>query len=414
DHDPIKTSSALHAGDNGLTVLRDPRSAIVVGALLTQFTVIGLLFTTGLFVKVFEAEFGWSRTIVSTSSSLAFVMMGIYAMAAGPLNDRYGPRLMLGTTSILFGLGFVLLSLISAPWQLFAVYAIFISAGLATHDVVTLSVIARWFEKRRGQMTGVAKSGTAVGQMCMPPLMAALIVAVGWREAVVILGTAAGIILFAAAMMMKMPPKTGEQAAGAPQTGTPFAEARRDSVFWRLCAMQLLFFPTLATVPFHIVAHGMDLGLSQPAAAILLTVIGGSSILGRLNVGTFSDRIGGRRAYVLCFVPMLAALTALLLVDWSTALFGIMLIYGFAHGGLFTVVSPTIAEYFGMRAHGAIFGVVLFFGTIGGAIGPIVAGWVFDNVGSYFYAFLMLITLIAIALALALSLPSRTQTQEAT
>ena len=85
--------------------------------------------------------------------------------------------------------------------------------------------------------------------------------------------------------------------------------------------------------------------------------------------------------------------------------------YGFAHGGLFTVVSPTVAEFFGTRAHGAIFGGIVFFGTIGAAVGPVVAGRIFDVTGSYDFAFGGLAAMGAVGLVLALTLPRRRASQ---
>jgi MFS family permease len=73
----------------------DKRYLIVLGACLTQFTVIGLLFSYGLFFKAFEAEFGWSRTLLSSCTSFAFIVMGVLAFFGGRLSDRYGPRLVL-------------------------------------------------------------------------------------------------------------------------------------------------------------------------------------------------------------------------------------------------------------------------------------------------------------------------------
>ena len=86
-------------------------------------------------------------------------------------------------------------------------------------------------------------------------------------------------------------------------------------------------------------------------------------------------------------------------------LFAAALGYGLSHGGLFTIVAPTIAEYFGTRAVGAIFGAIVFFGTVGGAIGPILAGRIFDDTGSYAAAFLTLAGMAAAGLVLVLSLP---------
>ena len=315
--------------------------------------------------------------------------------------------MVLTISAILYGLGYVLLGQIDAAWQLFVIFGLFLAIGMSTHDVVTLSVVARWFEKKRGIMTAVVKVGTALGQMSIPLVMALLIGWVGWRSAVTILGVLAAAILLVAAMLMRNPARPAGAAKDTPLTGMTYAEARGGPLFWRLCAIQALFFPILTTIPLHIVVHGQDMGMTQAIAALLLSFSAGGSIIGRLTVGTMSDRIGGRNAYILCFVPMIVALVLILFIDVPMLLFGAVTLYGFAHGGLFTVVSPTVAEYFGMRAHGAIFGVILFCGTVGGAIGPIVAGWVFDQTGGYTIAFLALVAFAVTGLALVLSLPRR-------
>ena len=405
----------------------DPRYLVVFGACVTQFTIVGLLFSVGLFFNVLEDELGWSRTLLSGSTSLAVLVMGVLAFFAGRLSDRYGPTAVLGTAGLLYGIGYGLISAVDEPWQLVALFGIFIGLGLSTHDVVTLSTIARWFERRRGAMTGVVKVGTATGQMVLPPLTALLMAGLGWRNAVLALGVGAAVLLLAAALSMKRPPESRSPDGRSPDRRLPerrssgrcspgpragagvagFAEVRRSRAFWTLCATQFLFFPSLVTVPLHVAVHGMDLGMTHATAATLLTVIGGASIVGRLTIGASVDRIGGRNAYVLCFVPLLIGLLALLAVETPGLLFPAVAVYGFAHGGFFTVVSPTVAELFGIRAHGAIFGGILFFGTIGAAIGPIVAGRVFDVTGSYAWAFIGLAVMGTLGLVLAISLPPR-------
>ncbi len=385
--------------------MRDPRLIVVFGACLTQFTVIGLLFSYGILFAEFEAAFGWSRTLLSACSALAFFMMGTLAIVGGRLNDRFGPRVVLSVTGLTYGLGFALISQIQAPWQLFAIFGTALALGLATHDVATLGTIARWYDKKRGIMSGVVKVGTALGQVAMPPIAAALILAFGFRPALAILGFAAAVILVLAAQLMRRPPEPTKDVATPALAGFSFPEARRHRTFWTLCLVQFLFFPTLVTIPLHLAVHGMDLGLSQPVAAALLSVIGAASIAGRLVVGGLVDRIGGKNAYTVCLAFLVSALIALMVTETPWLLFLVTGVYGFGHGGLFVVVSPTVAEYFGMRAHGAIFGVVVFFGTTGAAIGPILAGWVFDRTGSYLPAFITLAVGAALALVLARSLP---------
>lgn len=383
-----------------------PRFAIVFGACLTQFTVIGLLFSFGLFFKVFETEFGWSRTVLSACSALGFLVMGLLAMVGGRLSDRFGPRRVLAATGLGYGLGFMLISQVSHPWQLFLLFGTLIGAGLGTHDVVTLSTVARWFETRRGLMTAVVKVGTATGQIVLPPVVAMLIAFAGWRDAVVVLGAGAVVLLLVAAFAMSAPPMPAQGATPVAAGGDPLP-VRRGRVFWTLCAIQFCFFPALVTVPLHLPVHGMDMGLGTGQAAGLLSAIGASSIAGRLAIGKLTDVIGGRNAFAVCLSGLVAALIGLTLIAAPAALFAIVLLYGFSHGALFVVVSPTVAEYFGMRALGAIFGAIVFWGTLGAAVGPILAGMLFDATGSYTLAFGTLALMAAIALLLVLSLPRR-------
>ena len=385
----------------------DNRLLIVLGACLTQFTTIGLLFSYGLFFKTFEAEFGWSRTLLSSCTSIAFLVMGILAIYGGRLADRYGPRIVLGVTGALGGIGYVLMAQISEPWHLVAIFGLFIGVGMSSHDVVTLSTIARWFDKRRGTMTGIVKVGTAAGQFAVPLIAAFLMIHYGWRTALVIMGISGTVILLFAAALIKNPPvakSASNEAANA--NGGGFKEARRTRAFWMLCAIQFLFFPTLTTIPLHIVVHGMDLGMSAVIAATLLSTTAAASVIGRVSLGVVIDKIGGKNAYIMCLIPVIVALVSLMFITNTTLLYVVVAVYGVGHGGLFTVVSPTIAEYFGLKALGGLFGIVIFFGTIGGAVGPVFAGYVFDTTGSYFIAFATLTVLATLALVTAIMLPA--------
>ncbi|MEZ5653863.1 MAG: MFS transporter [Burkholderiaceae bacterium] len=403
------------------------RRRVFVSAFVVQFVIIGGMFAYGVFFKALENELGWSRTLLSAATSIAFFVMGVFAMVAGRANERFGPRVVLTVAGLCYALGYLLMVWMSAPWQLFLLYGGMVGIGLAAHDVTTLSTVARWFPQRRGLMTGFVKTGTALGQMILPLAAAALVTQFGWRSACLALGLGAGIALFLAAQGMSFPESdetsravrdespgngTGASvahgAAGGARASTPaasaggwpFAEARRTRQFWTLCALQFMFFPSLMTVPVHIVAHGVDLGLDVGRAAAVLALIGGISMVGRVLVGGFVDRIGGRRAYLICFGALVLSLFGLLSITSPVWLFAFALVYGFSHGGFFTVVSPTIAELFGLRSHSTIFGIVLFCGTLGGAIGPLLAGMVFDASRSYQPAFMILTGLAVLGLLL--------------
>lgn len=383
----------------------DPRYAVVLAACMTQFTVIGCVFAYGVFLPVLEAEFGWSRLLLSSCTSGAFLVSGTLAIFAGRLSDVYGPRPVLAVTGVVYGLGYVFLSQIAEAWQLFMIYGLFIGIGIASHDVVTLSTIAGWFSNRRGTMTGLVKVGTALGQISIPPVAALLIASYGWRTTFVVMGITCLALLLCSAFLFKRPPQPPTaDGAGHGVAGYSFQQARQTRQFWTICGIQFLFFPSVVTVPLHIAAHGTDIGMTIETAALLLSVLGGCSIIGRLMIGNFIDRIGAQRSYVVCFVLLIGCLIAFMFIELSWMLFVVVAFYGVGHGGLFTVVSPAVAEYFGMRAHGAIFGVVLFCGTAAAAFGPIFAGWIFDVTGSYFTAFAALAFLALVGLVLTLSL----------
>ena len=155
----------------------------------------------------FEIYFGWPRAILSAANSAAFICMGILVLVVGHLSDRFSPRLILSVTGLLFGFGVSLTALITEPFHLILIFCIFVGIGMSTHDVVTLSSVAKSFEKRLGIMTGITKVGTAMGQVCIPPFLAVLIFFFEWKQAIIILGLLGGILLLTAAYLMKVPEK---------------------------------------------------------------------------------------------------------------------------------------------------------------------------------------------------------------
>jgi MFS family permease len=152
----------------------------------------------------------------------------------------------------------------------------------------------------------------------------------------------------------------------------------------------------------HVVPYSIEQGFlrTEAAAATVMTVIGLGSILGRVVVGNAGDKIGTKRALIFCFTLMLVTLILLLNVNGLSFLYLFAVMFGLAYGGDVPLGSPLTAELFGMGSHGTIFGVVTFIGTVGGALGPLVAGMIFDVRNSYTPAFLICIAASVIGLVL--------------
>ncbi len=376
---------------------------IVAAGFIIQAVGVGAMFTYGVFFKEFQTEFGWSRAAISGASSLAFLMMGLVGVIAGKMNDRIGPKSIIVASGISLGIGYLLMSRLQALWQLYLIYGVLVGIGFSTHDVITLSTVARWFIRRRGMMSGIVKVGTGSGQFLVPLIATLLIAAYGWRNSYFIIGAVALVIFVAVAQILSRDPQgigllpdgdsneSYDNGNRSRQESVTLRAAARTRQFWIICIAEFAIFFCLLTVIVHIVPHAMDLQLAPPTAVGVLSTIGGISMLGRIVIGTANDKIGGKRSMVICFILLLCGLFWLNVASKAWMLFLFAVIYGIAHGGFFTVMSPTIAEFFGTGSHGLLYGIVLASGTIGGAAGPLMAGRTFDVTGSYRIAFLVLI-----------------------
>jgi MFS family permease len=355
---------------------------------------IGTYFSYGVLFNPLIDEFGWSRASISGAASMAFLLMGFLGVGVGRLNDRFGPRVLMTISGVFFGLGYFLMSRIEAIWQLYLFFAIILGIGLSTVDVIALTTIARWFVKKRGIVTGLVKVGTGAGQMTIPFLASILIIRYGWRSSCVIIGLAVLIILVAIAQLLRRDPGqmglSPDENASGPTTGPvsdtegfSLREALRTRQFWMICTAMLVIVFCLLTVMVHIVPYAQEIKISPTRAAGVFSTIGGVSMAGRFFSGLAIDRIGSKKVMIFCFILLIAVLLWLQIATEPWMLYLFAVVYGVAHGGFFTTFSPIVAEFFGIKSHGALFGIAMFSGTLGGALGPVMAGYVFDVTGAY-------------------------------
>ncbi|MEW6669880.1 MAG: MFS transporter [Thermodesulfobacteriota bacterium] len=385
---------------------------IVLACFLIQATGIGTYIAFGVFFKPLLAEFGWSRATVSGASSLAYLLMGSLGVLAGVVNDRFGPRTLMAVAALFYGAGYFLLSQVHAVWHLYLFYGLVVGIGLSPIDVIPMTVTARWFVRRRGIMTGLVKVGTGAGQLVMPLVAGLFILNWGWRRASVLIGIVVIVLLAAAGQLLRRdpaqmgqwpdgggPPAVG-RAAG-PEAGLSLRRAARTAPFWYYCIMNFLVYGCMLTTMVHIVPHGSDMGLDPMKAAGVLSTIGGMSMAGRLLTGFAIDRIGNRKSIILCFLLLISCFLWLQMAGnaWMLYLFAVP--YGIAHGAYFTLISPMAAELFGIASHGTILGIAFFCGNLGGAIGPVAAGYAFDALRSYRPVFLIMAGVAVVSLLLA-------------
>jgi fucose permease len=191
--------------------------------------------------------------------------------------------------------------------------------------------------------------------------------------------------------------------------GFDFSRALKTPELWLICMINLLVVFCLMSIMLHIVPYGRDIGISSYRAAGVLSAIGAVSMVGRYISGLAIDRIGCKQIMGICFGLLFASLLWLAKADTLWKLYGFACIYGLAHGGFFTAISPIMVELFGIRAHGSLFGLVVFFGTTGGALGPLLTGYLFDMTHSYTIAFFTIVAITCTSSGLLLWLTVRSR-----
>lgn len=387
---------------------------IIIASFFITAVSYGSLYTFGIYFKPIMSEFDWTRAVTSGAFSLAFLLSGLAGVIAGGLSDKYGPRKIITACGLFLGIGLSLMSQISTIWQLYLLYGVLVGIGVSS-VVPVLSLIARWFVKRRGFMTGIVASGIGIGTAVMPLLVTYLIETFSWRTSFIITGPIVLFVVIVAAQFIKRNPaeiglvpydEDGQKQDVTLPESQDFSLllAVRSRSFLVLSVVVFLFWFCQQIIMVHIVPHATDLDISKTTAASIVSVIGALSILGRLAIGYTCDRIGNKLSLIIVLIVVSIAILWLQFAEplWMFYIFAIL--FGFSYGGLVAVNTPITAELFGLKSHGAILGMIIFISTIGGAIGPVLAGRIFDVTDSYKLIFLVCIAFSVISFVFALLL----------
>ena len=392
----------------------------------------GAQYSFGVLFPSLIEEFKWNRQNIAGAFSLYNFMYSILGVILGRWADRFGPRIVLIFGSICLGAGIGLISQVQAPWHLYVVYGLLASWGMSATYITASPTVVKWFIEKRGLAVGLGQSGLGIGIMVIPPITGALITAFGWRQACMFLGAAVFIVLFIMAFfLIGHPEKIGLQPDGRPNKTRSApqgiiretidqeftwsaAEAIHTRSFWVLTA---LFFCTWVFVflPLvHLVIFAMDIGLGQRSAFIALGALGGASTLGRLVMGFLSDRIGRKPALGIDLTLQVLSWIWIMGTSTSWMLFVFAALFGFSYGGISAVFPAIIGDYFGRLQAASIIGAIFTLAGVASAIGPLVAGYIYDLTRSYQMAFLLgaLTNLVALTLVFV-SQPPKSKVQRA-
>jgi MFS family permease len=380
---------------------REAWRAVAV-AFTAMFTTFGIAYSFGAFLLPVSDELGAGRgatAAVFSLTTLAFFGLG---GLSGPAVDRFGPRRVVLVGAAALGLGLLLTSQATSLWQAYLGHGLGVGLAVACCYVPLVAVVGGWFVRRRTVAVGVAVSGIGLGTLVGAPAAAALIDAVGWRDAYLVLGAVGVLVLLGCAALVRPAP------VALDAVHVPLLPRLRTRAYAVLYGAGLLLSVALF-VPFvHLPAFAQNRGAGAVAAAALVGIIGAASIVGRLALGAAAARIGVLRTYQGCF-GLMAVSFALWLGEPSYGrLVAFALLLGLGYGGFVALGPPLVAEVFGVQGLGALLGVLYTSAAIGSAVGPPLAGLLIGDGSGYRAAVLASLAFACVAAALVSRVRSAT------
>jgi MFS transporter, OFA family, oxalate/formate antiporter len=383
---------------------------IVLAGFLIAFYVSSVIFYG--FTAFFEPlikEFGWSYTQVSFAASLRGLEMGIFAPVVGFLVDRFGSRKLIFCGAIMVGVGLILLSLTRSLTMFYIAFLILSFGGGGCTSVVTMSAVANWFEKDVGKAFGLMASGFGASGLFIP-LIVWLISAYGWRTTLVILGLGMWVMGIPLSFVIRdKPEKYGYKMDGgaairpSPANKTVQAKAEmtfrmaiRHKTFLYLSITELVRMIAVTAVITHIMPYLGSLGISRSTAGLVAAAVPLWSIIGRLGFGWLADIFEKRYVMASAFCLMTIGMLAFSFGHLHWMILPFLFFFPPSMGGSMVLRGAVLRENFGRGSFGKMLGIVMGAGSIGGIIGPTVAGLGYDILGSYQSVWLLFAGLIGL------------------
>jgi sugar phosphate permease len=375
----------------------------------------------GVMMNPLHHEFGWSHGTVGLAMSVNMTLFGLTAPFAAALMDRFGVRPVLTVALALISAGSALSVTMTTSWQLVLLWGVLVGVGTGSISMGFVATIAtRWFEERRGLVTGVLTAASATGQLIFLPVIAEVTTRHGWRMASLIVAAAALSVVPLVLIFMRNDPRDKGLTAYGATTSTPavvptgsFRAAfdglrigARVPAFWLLAgSFAICGMTTNGLIGTHFIPAANDHGMPTTVAAGLLATIGILDVAGTIFSGWLTDRVDPRLLLVVYYTGRgisLLLLPSLLSPQAEPSTWVFVIFYGL---DWVATVPPTIVlcrRYFGARTP-VVFGWVFASHQLGAAVAAAGAGWLRDLQGDYDVAFYLASGLCAVAAILCLN-----------
>lgn len=386
-----------------------PGWRVVLAACLGVMAGFGSLFvyTFSVFVKPLALAFGWSREAISTGFAIAAVTLGVVSPLLGRWIDRFGPRRIILTCMTVFGCAIASLGVLrSGLWQFYGTCFVLGLVGNGAAHLAYSRSISTWFRQRLGTALAFVMLGAGCGAMILPLVAQGIISRFGWRTAYFSLGTIALLLgLPLSWRFIHDRPRASREPSTNVHSGSTWQQGLQAYSFWIITGILVVSAMSMNGAITHLSALLTDRGINVREAAVCASVLGGTSILGRIFAGWLLDRFFG--AHVALAINLITAVGVLLLAKAGHFYVGCLAaaLIGIGAGGEAAITPYLLTRYFGLRAFSTLYGLTWTFYAAAAAIGPVVLGRAYDATGSYASLLMLLAAALAVAAAMNLFLP---------
>ena len=381
----------------------------------------GIRLGFGVVIDPLVEQYGWSRSAISFAYTLQFLAAVPVYLVLGKLGERFSPRQIVITSTIIFAVGVLLLTTIKEVWQ-FQLYwgALAGGMGTAASRTVLPVLLTRWFERRLGMAIGLLWAAVGLGPAIFSPLMRWAISSLGWREAFLVIGLAGGAVMLLCSFFIRNDPKEMKLTRYGMSTSElpPVDSAHPPNFSMRQLMVMTSFWSLVAIHAFGCVGHSIPLahmvsmatfvGLPGIAAAGMLSIATATSIISRFVMSLISEARGPR--FTLTLALLLQSLPIIILLSARELhwLYTFAFLFGIGYGGEMVGFPIFNRQYYGLDAPlNTIFAYQMIGASLGMATGGWLGGAMFDWTGSHTWSIITAVGIGLLGVIVAVTLPAR-------
>ena len=365
-----------------------------------------------LFAKPLGAELHVTPAAIQVTFSILVVLQTFFSPFQGWLVDRFGPKRLIATGTVLSGLSWVMASYATSLTSLYLTYGLIGGLGTGVVYVGVVGQMVGWFPDRRGFAAGMVAAGYGMGAIITTFPISNSLVSSGFRATLLRYGAVFAVVGLLAALGLKSPPVTASDRATGASTGTML----RSPIFWLMFVMMTMMSTSGLMVTSQMAAFASDFGLAKAmvfglaALPLALTIDRFTNGLTRPFFGYVSDRIGRENTMAIAFAMEGIAMAAWLMTRSDPVLFVVLSgVVFFGWGEIFSLFPSTLTDTFGTRNATRNYGCLYMAQGIGAIFGGPMASLLHDATGGWTSVFGVAIAadLLTAVLAIALLKPLR-------